>query len=172
MWGRRLSFALAGDGLRERYLANPAHVGMRVGCPFVTEVGQVPFKVRFTDGGGDHQIRGGAQLAFLAAIADRPLVAPEDGDVATEDVEDQSLVSHSDDVRVGLRHRHEAREFLEPGLKDATAHDRLPRDKPLSFIRFRELTHTLASAARRRFDSLDRDQPLQLFKPVLDEDRG
>ena len=68
---------------------------MGVGCPFVTEVGQVPFKVRFTDGGGDHQVRGGTQLAFLAAIAGRPVaVVPEDGHVATEDVEEESLVAH------------------------------------------------------------------------------
>ena len=68
---------------------------MRVRRPFVAEVGQVPFRVWFTDGGGDHQVRGGTQLAFLAAIAGRPVVAvPEDGDVATEDVEEESLVAH------------------------------------------------------------------------------
>ena len=32
---------------------------------------------------------------------------------------------------MGLRDRHEAREFLEPESKDANAHDRLPSDKPL-----------------------------------------
>ena len=71
------------------YLANPSHVGMDVRRPFVTEVAQVPFEVRFTDGGGDHKVRGGTQLAFLAAIAGRPVVAvPEDGHAATEDVEE------------------------------------------------------------------------------------
>ena len=76
-----------------------------------------------------------------------------------------------------LRDRHEAREFLKPGSNNFTAHDPLPGAKSLLFMRFRELKglHGLAGRPQHILIAahsylVNRNQPLQFFMPVEDED--